>query len=118
MANQRVEVAQAQLAELLTAVENGEEVILTRNGEPVARLLPAQRTAALVSMRGPRTPGTARGLVFIRDDFDDPLDCGGGATAQEAATAPSLPDREPGTARGLVTFGDGFDAPLDFRDYV
>jgi prevent-host-death family protein len=74
MANQRVEIAQAQLAELVDAVENGEEVILTRNGEPVVRLLPAQATVSVVSMRGPRTPGSARGLVFIRDDFDDPVE--------------------------------------------
>jgi prevent-host-death family protein len=74
MSNQRVEIAQAQLAELVSAVENGGEVVLTRNGQPVARLLPVQGTAALVSMRGPRKPGSARGLVFIRDDFDDPVE--------------------------------------------
>lgn len=74
MPNQRVEVAEARLGELVTVVEGGEEVVLTRNGEPVARLLPAQTTVAMLAMKGPRQPGSARGLVFIRDDFDDPLE--------------------------------------------
>jgi prevent-host-death family protein len=74
MANQRIEVAEARLAELVAAVQGGNEVVLTRDGEPVARLLPAQTTVALVAMKGPRKPGSARGLVFIRDDFDDPLE--------------------------------------------
>lgn len=74
MANRRVEVAQAQLADLVAAAEAGGEVVFTRDGEPVARLLPVQGTVALVSMRGPRKPGSARGLVFIRDDYDDPVE--------------------------------------------
>lgn len=74
MANQRIDIAQAQLADLIPLVEAGEEVIITRDGEPIARLLPAQTTMAVVAMKGPRKAGSARGLVFIRDDFDDPLE--------------------------------------------
>ncbi len=35
-----------KLASLLSAVEDGEEVIITRDGEPVARLLPMRPHAA------------------------------------------------------------------------
>lgn len=35
--------AQTKLAELLDLVEAGEEVLITRQGEPVARLTPAER---------------------------------------------------------------------------
>jgi prevent-host-death family protein len=74
MANQRIEVAEARLAELVAAVQGGDEVVLTHDGQPVARLLPARTTVALVGITGPRKAGSARGLVFIRDDFDDPLE--------------------------------------------
>lgn len=73
MENQRIDIAQAQLAELVAAAEAGEEVVITRDGQPVARLLPAQRTMADVPLKRPRKAGSARGLVVIRDDFDDPL---------------------------------------------
>lgn len=73
MENQRIDIAQAQLTELVAAAEAGEEVVITRDGQPVARLLPAQRTMAIVPLRRPRKAGSARGLVVVRDDFDDPL---------------------------------------------
>lgn len=74
MGNQRVDITQAQLPELVAAVEAGEEVMITRDGQPVARLLPAQTTMAVVPMKRPRKAGSARGLFRVPDDFDAPLD--------------------------------------------
>lgn len=34
--------AKAQLSQLVQAVEQGEEVVLTRHGKPVARLVPSE----------------------------------------------------------------------------
>ena len=59
--------AKAGLSELLRRAEAGEEIIVTRNGEPVAKLVPLR----------PRTGGFLRGEVVIRDatwwHFDDDL---------------------------------------------
>ena len=56
-----------QLSRLIDEMDAGAEVILTRNGQPVARLVPP---APLPD----RVPGSARGLLVLRDDFDDPLE--------------------------------------------
>jgi prevent-host-death family protein len=58
--------AKTQLSKLLEQVEAGEEIVIARNGRPVARLVPAQRR------RSPRVPGAWKGKVWIADDFDDP----------------------------------------------
>ena len=47
-------------------VPTGEEITITSNGEPVARLVPAPR-------RGPRVFGRDRGLFEVPEDFNDPL---------------------------------------------
>lgn len=60
--------AKAHLSKLIRRVLTGEEVIITRSGVPVARLGPIDRQA-----RSPRTPGSAKGLVQISEDFDAPL---------------------------------------------
>lgn len=63
-----LEEAQAHLAELVSKLVPGEEVVITDNQQPVARLLPVQ-TKAL------RQLGTMRGSVkYIAPDFDAPLD--------------------------------------------
>lgn len=60
--------AEADLAKLIEQVESGIEVLITRNGEPVARLIPALETAP------DRVPGSARGLFTVPEDFDAPLE--------------------------------------------
>ena len=57
--------AKAQLSALLERVLRGEEIVLCRNGKPVARLVPI-RPGPVV-----REPGRLRGKIRIRDDFDD-----------------------------------------------
>ena len=57
--------AKTQLSRLLRRVEAGEEIIIGRAGQPVARLLPfTDRDLPL------RPLGTWRGQVEIADDFD------------------------------------------------
>jgi prevent-host-death family protein len=65
-----IDVAEATMrfAELLRRVQAGEEVVLTHENEPVARIVPAA-----VSGRKPRF-GAGRGLLTVGDDFDEPLD--------------------------------------------
>jgi prevent-host-death family protein len=59
--------AKTHLSRLLQRVAEGEEVIIARAGEPVARLVriqPEQTTRPL---------GMDRGSVIVPDDFNDPL---------------------------------------------
>jgi prevent-host-death family protein len=60
-----VHEAKTQLSRLLQAVEKGEEVVIARNGTPVARLVPH------VEERKPREPGWAKGRMWMAPDFDE-----------------------------------------------
>jgi prevent-host-death family protein len=66
-----VELAQAgaQLDRLIQEVDAGAEVVITREGRPVARLV-----AATVDTATERVPGSAKGLFTVPDDFDAPLE--------------------------------------------
>jgi prevent-host-death family protein len=59
--------AKTQLSRLLAAAEAGEDVVIARDGKPVARLVPVEEPAVR------RVPGTWRGRVRMSDDFDAPL---------------------------------------------
>jgi antitoxin (DNA-binding transcriptional repressor) of toxin-antitoxin stability system len=52
------------LRELVAEASRKGEVVLTDGGEAVAKITPLRR------VRGPRIPGSARGLVHMADDFD------------------------------------------------
>ncbi len=59
--------AKTHLSRLLQRVAEGEEVVIARAGEPIARLVriqPQQKTRPL---------GMDRGSVVVPDDFNDPL---------------------------------------------
>jgi prevent-host-death family protein len=58
--------AETTPSDLLRRVAEGEEVVITRSGEPVARLVPVRRRAR-------RTFGADRGVFEVPEDFDDPL---------------------------------------------
>lgn len=62
-----VEQAKTSLDDLLDAAIRGQEIVLTRHAQPVAKLVP------LVQQRPRPQFGTAKGLVHIADDFDAPL---------------------------------------------
>jgi len=70
MAQFTIELAQAetQLAKLIQEVGNGAEVVITCNGQPVARLV------SVVQAAPDRVPGSAKGLFIVPDDFDAPLE--------------------------------------------
>jgi prevent-host-death family protein len=59
-----VHEAKTQLSRLLQEVENGEEVVIARNGEPVAKLVPH------VEEPKPREPGWAK-EGWMAPDFDE-----------------------------------------------
>lgn len=61
-----VHEAKTTLSELLRRVAAGEEVTITRGGDPIARLVPVQR-------KSPRVLGQDRGLFEVPDDFNGPL---------------------------------------------
>lgn len=61
-----------QLDILIARSEAGEEIIITRDGQPVVRIMP-ERTAARKHNRPPA--GSAKGTIKYMDpDFDAPLD--------------------------------------------
>ncbi len=62
-----VHEAKTHFSRLLRRVAGGEEVVITRGGEPVARLVPARPA------RRRRTLGRDAAAVRIADDFDAPL---------------------------------------------
>jgi prevent-host-death family protein len=64
MSSMTIEEAQAKLSEVIDQLAPGEEVIITRNEQPVAKLVGQQRP-----IRKPRRPGSAKGkLVILAED--------------------------------------------------
>ena len=59
--------AKTQFSKLLASVEKGEEIIIARYGEPIAKLVPFEKDSA------PRIPGSAKGKFSVPDDFFEPL---------------------------------------------
>lgn len=62
-----VHEAKSQLSALLLAVEKGEEVVIARNGAPIAQLVLYSERKGLMNC--------AKGSVaYMSKDFDEPLD--------------------------------------------
>jgi prevent-host-death family protein len=61
-----VHEAKTHFSKILAKVQAGEEVIISKAGEPIARLVPI-RPATL------RIPDTMRGAIWVAEDFDAPL---------------------------------------------
>lgn len=59
--------AKTNLSQLVDRASAGEEIIIAKNGVPLARLVPLRERVA------PRVPGGWEGRVVIADDFDAPL---------------------------------------------
>ena len=64
-----LEEAAAKLPELFNAALRGEEVLVTTNGEVNAAVQLVPRPA-----RRNRRPGSARGKIWMADDFEAPLE--------------------------------------------
>jgi prevent-host-death family protein len=58
--------AKTQLSKLVERVEGGEEIVITRRGEPAARLVPERRSDGFASLAG-----SWRGQVRMAEDFDE-----------------------------------------------
>ncbi len=63
-----VEEAQAHLPEIIDRLSPGEPLIITRNDQPVARLVSESKPN-----RPPRQAGSAKGKLTIRADDDEHL---------------------------------------------
>jgi len=65
-----IEEAQAHLGELIAKLIPGEEVVITRGDQPIAKLVGEWRPA-----HRPRQPGSAKNtIISMADDFDSPLE--------------------------------------------
>lgn len=65
MAQVGMHEAKTKLSQLVERAEAGEDVVIARNGKPVARLVPVASTSSLASARG-----AWRGRVRMAEDFD------------------------------------------------
>ena len=63
-----VHEAKTQLSRLLAEVERGREVIVARDGVPVAKLVPFPSP-----IKGRLRVGDWKGKIWISPDFDSPL---------------------------------------------
>ena len=61
-----VHQAKSQLSRLLAQVEQGEEVVIARGNEPVARIVPFENAK-------PRRPGALKGKIALTSAFFEPL---------------------------------------------
>lgn len=64
-----IEVAQASLKSLIHQLAPGDEVIITENQQPVARLI-----GDSTRLRRPRTPGNCNGLIALLIEDDEHLE--------------------------------------------
>jgi prevent-host-death family protein len=86
-----LEQAKFELEALIARSAAGEEVLITRNGKPVAQVVPAPHSSA-----------------------------GTNGTAPTASTGPASEPRRPGWGKNIIThIAPDFDEPLeDFREYM
>ena len=69
---QQINLAEASkhLPDLIEAAINGEEIIITKDDQPVAKLVAVPPP----KKRRPAKAGSAKGLIKISEDFDEPLE--------------------------------------------
>ena len=67
MTKVNIHQAKTQFSRLVALVAGGEEVIIAKSGKPVARLVPYAIKGAV------RRPGSMRGKIHIKKNFDAPL---------------------------------------------
>jgi antitoxin (DNA-binding transcriptional repressor) of toxin-antitoxin stability system len=63
-----IDEAKAHLPDLIEAALNGVEVVIAKDEQPVVKLVP------VIQPRPQPKFGSARGLITISDDFDEPLE--------------------------------------------
>ena len=64
-----IEEAQAKLPDIIGRLGPGEEVVITKDEQPVAKLVSQQKAA-----RQPRQPGSAKGILIINVENEEHLE--------------------------------------------
>jgi prevent-host-death family protein len=82
--------AKAKLSECVSDVEHGVDTIITRNGKPVAALVPVVDLEELRRLRAARPRGGLASLAGTLPDADDFLDALGQPTRVGARNVPPL----------------------------
>lgn len=67
MSNVNIYEAKTQLSKLIDRAASGEDVVIARNGRPVARLTSLEERKPAIRF------GVLKGKISITDDFDAPL---------------------------------------------
>ena len=60
--------AKSEIEALIQSALEGKEVVITRNNEPILKLIPVTKSPAR------RKAGTAKGMISMTGDFDEPLE--------------------------------------------
>lgn len=68
MQNVDIKIAKKRLPELIEKTISGDEIIITKGGRPIAKIV------GISKRKKQRQFGTAKGLIKISDDFDKPLE--------------------------------------------
>ena len=63
-----VHEAKTNLSKLIQKVIDGEEVIIAKGNQPVVKMI------LVDNLKPKRQLGTAKGMIKISDDFDEPLE--------------------------------------------
>lgn len=66
MARVGMHEAKTNLSKLVERAEGGEEIVITRRGEPAVRLVPERQGGGFAALAG-----AWRGRVHVADDFDE-----------------------------------------------
>ena len=101
-----VKEAAEKLTDLIDAALRGEEIVITKDDKSVVKLMPTQPVK-----RYPAKAGTAKGQVWMSDDFEKDF--------VDDKSIITKPRPKFGSAKGLIEISDDFDEPLeDFKDYM
>jgi antitoxin (DNA-binding transcriptional repressor) of toxin-antitoxin stability system len=63
-----IEEAKTQLPDLIDAAVNGEEIVIAKDEQHLVKLVPVSRPQVRPQF------GSAKGLISVSDDFDEPLE--------------------------------------------
>lgn len=65
MQTMNIHQAKTNLSKLIEKTLNGEEVVIAKAGQPVAKLVAYKKSLK------PRKPGALKGKIFVPDDFNE-----------------------------------------------
>ena len=69
-----VKEIQTHLTELISLVQEGNEIMLAQDNKPLIRLMPVESPRkSSIPTGGKRIAGLGTGTMWMSDDFDDPL---------------------------------------------